>query len=306
MTPVGQPIGTRVLTRGPNAGMATHVDLLDGSTSVTRSNSAGMSATIVHRVSGLQGASQIQRLNAATLAPGIPQPGSVDSILGVPVESVRAQFIGKNFETEAYVTVVYGLVQGGGGFDNDPDDLNALPQIEILSTLQPVTTQFDVNGAVLVIDNYSKPIFDPADPQGDPIGQEPQPSQSGEVESTVDMYTIIARRRERISPGVVKAPTYTNTINADQIFGDPKHFWKCAIGGSTDDGGASWNVVYEFQRNTDTWNIVIVWRDPETGLPGAGVTRPSNMNPGSTGNGSKVAQMLPATNFRGLELLIFD
>ncbi|KKL74799.1 hypothetical protein LCGC14_2061310, partial [marine sediment metagenome] len=133
------------------------------------------------------------------------------------------------------------------------------------------------------------------------------PPQAGDVETTADMVTIIARRRERVSPGLVKAPTYTNTINSGSVFGDLKHIWKCAISGSTDDGGDTWNVVYEFQRNwPDTWNPVIVWRDPETGKPGIDVTRPADRYPPSEGNGSKVVQLRRSTNFRNLQLPIFD
>ncbi len=303
---INQPPVQRAPTRGPFQGVIATPDLMGEAASVTLSNTQGTTAQVVHRVSGLTGTTLIQRLHQAVTAPGIPVAGFIDNVLGVPVASVRAEMFPNGIEDQAKVTVTYGLVlgDGGGGFDNDPDDVDAIPQIEILTTLQPVTSQFDVGGNVLLVDNYVRTLRDAA---GDPIGSELQPPQAGEVETTADMYTIIARRRERESPGVSKGPTFTNTINSTVVFSDPIHTWKCAVGGSSDDGGATWNVVYEFQRNhPDTHNVVVVWRDPETGLPGAEVTRPSDMTPGSMGNGSKVARMFDATEFRGLQLPIFD
>lgn len=298
------------VTRDPRGRIFTTGDVtrnsLLGEASVTLSNSSGVAAQEFYLVEGLEGSTALQRLHAATLAPGIPRRGVLHPLLSVPVESVRAQFVNRDITQAAIVEVNYGLVQGGGGFENDPDDEGAMPQIEILSTLQPIQTEFDVHGNVLVIDNYVTTIFDDSDPPV-AIGSQSHPPQAGEVEVTADMHTIIARRRERISPGVIKGPTHTNTINSGTVFGDPAYVWKCAIGGSTDDGGDSWNVVYEFQRNfPDTWNKVIVWRDPETGLPGAEVTRPPNMTPGSTGNGSKVTRHFRSSNFRNLNLPIFD
>ena len=284
-------------------------DVLLGQPSVTLSNSSGTSAQEFYLATDIKGVTALERLHGATILPGIPKLGTLHPSLNVPVASVRARFIGPDFVTEAIVEVNYGLVQGGGGFENDPDDVGAQPQLEILSTLQPVTTPFDVNGASLIIKNYLK--F-PRDANNDIVQGPPElmKPQYGEVEVTKDFYTIIARRRERISPGVIKAPTFTNTINLDEVFGDVKAMWKCAIGGTTDDGGDTWNVVYEFQRNwPDSWHSVFVWRDPETGLPGVDVTVPNTpdaITPGSTGNGSKVAQNYRWSFFRNLQLPIFD
>lgn len=296
------------ITRIPQGRVQTLGDVtpdpLLGQPSVALSNSSGVSGQEFYLVTEIKGVTALQRLHSATRLPGIPTLGTLHPLLNVPVASVRARFIGENFTTEALVEVNYGLVQGGGGFENEPDDVNAQPQLEILSTLQPVSTVFDVNGAVLVIDNYVRIIRDEA---GEPIGSEPQANQLGEVEVAKDFVTIIARRRERISPGASKAPNFTNTINQEPVFGDLRAMWKCVIGGTTDDGGDTWNVVYEFQRNhPDSWHTVIVWHDPETGLPGADVTRPLlPTSPGSTGNGSKVVQMYPLRNFRQLQLPIF-
>ncbi len=298
------------VTREPRGRIFTTGDVTKdtslGDASVTLSNSAGTSAQEFYLVEGLEGSTALQRLQSATLAPGIPKRGVVNAILRVPVDSVRARFVAPGFWEEALVEVNYGLVQGGGGFDNDPDDSGAAPQLEIISTLQPVTTEFDVSGNLLTIDNYEQ---SPRDATGEIIAGPPElkAPQGGSVEIVKDFTTIIARRRERSSPGVGITRTHNNGINNDQVFTDDRMIWHVNIAGTTDDGGDTWNVVYEFQRNwPDTWNKVIVWQDPETGLPGVDVTRPANMTPGSTGNGSKVTRHYRLVNFRELELPIFD
>lgn len=265
---------------------------------------AGNSAVESAIVRNLSGPSGIIRLDNAISSVGIPQLGDIHSRLGVPVQSVTAQFL-EDSNTQALVTITYGLAQGGGGFLNDPDDENAQPQIEILSTLQPVQTQFDVSGIVLNTGVYDE--F-PRGPDGNIIAGPPErfPPQGGEIEDIVPMHTVIARRLERESPGIWKSPAHSGTINSTLVFGDPIHFWLANIEGSSDDGGDTWNVTYTFQRNPDTWNSVIVYQDPETGRVGRDVEAPENMTPGSTGNGSKVIQSRPATDFRLLELPMFD
>ncbi len=280
-------------------------DVFIGDPFVTLSNSAGASAQEFYLVEEIEGSSALHRLQSATLAPGIPKRGVLHPLLRVPVETVRARFLGDAFPTTAVVEVTYGLVQGGGGFNNDPDDANAIPQLEILSTLQPVTTEFDVSGKTLAISNYRKPIFDDSDPpEIVALETEFQPPQGASVEVVKDLTTIIARRRERVSPGLGITRTHNNGINNDTVFGDAKAMWHVNIAGRTDDGGDTWNVVYEFQRNwPDSWHTVIVWTDPDTGLPGAGTTRPPNpTTPGSTGNGSKVTRHYRLVNFRELLL----
>ena len=278
-----------------------------GDASVTLSNSSGTSAQEFYHVVGLKGSTAVQRLHAAALAPSIPRQGSLNRLLGVPVESVRARFVGEGLWENALVEVSYGLVQGGGGFDNDPDDPNAAPQIEIISTKQPVTTQFDSGGKLLSIIGYQQ--F-PRDADGEIVAGPPEvkPPQRGTVEVIQDMTTIVARRRERLSPGVGVTRTHNNAINSDRVFGDPKHIWHVNISGTTDDGGATWNVVYEFQRNSPlTWNAVILWTDPETGFPGADVELPPNpTDPGSNANGSIVVRLYRNLAFRELQLPIFD
>ncbi len=278
-----------------------------GEASVTLSNSSGVSAQEFYHVTELEGSSALQRLQSATLAPGIPKRGVMHLLLRVPVESVRARFVGEGLWENALVEVNYGLVQGGGGFDNDPDDPGAAPQIEIISTKQPVTTQFDSGGKLLSIIGYQQ--F-PRDADSEIVAGPPEvkPPQHGTMEVIQDMTTIVARRRERLSPGVGVTRTHNNAINSDRVFGDPKHIWHVNISGTTDDGGATWNVVYEFQRNSPlTWNAVILWTDPETGFPGADVELPPNpTDPGSNANGSIVVRLYRNLAFRELQLPIFD
>ncbi|KKM73205.1 hypothetical protein LCGC14_1412800, partial [marine sediment metagenome] len=99
-------------------------DILLGQPSVTLSNSSGAAGQEFYLVEDVEGSTAMHRLYTACLAPGIPRRGSLHPVLNVPVESVRARFVGDNFPDDAVVEVNYGLVQGGGGFENDPDDPN--------------------------------------------------------------------------------------------------------------------------------------------------------------------------------------
>lgn len=280
-------------------------DILLGQPSVTLSNSSGVAGQEFYLVQELEGGTAMHRLYVACLAPGIPRQGSLHPVLNVPVASVRARFVGESFPDSAVVEVNYGLVQGGGGFDNDPDDPVADPQIEILSIKQPVPTAFDVNGNPMRLPTYLQTTSAPG---VIPVVRTVQPVQGALVEVIEDLTTIIVRRRERASPGVGITRTHNNGINNDLVFADEKAMWHVNIAGGTDDGGDTWNVVYEFQRHWPaTWHSVIVYTDPDTGLPAGEITPPPQPTvPGSEGNGTKVIQHYRLVNFRELSLPIFD
>lgn len=282
----------------------TTPDLLDPAINLELGQD-GCRASRTHLVANLHG-DGFARLMAAIQSPEIPRLGSFDPTLYVPVSSLRASLVPECSDA-AYVTINYGEHRQAPDFDNDPNDQEATPQIEIVSNLQSVKTAFDVSRDLLVIDNYIG--------EGEPgTSGELEPPQGGEVEYMLVMHTVIAHRREKESPGLWKSPFYSGTLNETTIFatdygpGDPMDMWLANIDGHSDDGGDTWNVTYTFQRNPDTWNTVIVWRDPETGLPGGNVVGPRNMIPtGEAGadqnvNGAKVVRIYPRKEFRHLRL----
>lgn len=219
----------------------------------------------VAQVSGLTG-NPAARLRRATQAPGIPRYGHVHpDILFLPVTNIEAVFADKGTSDIAIITITFGFLPAGGAptyFTNEPSE-TTVPQLEILTTVQPSTTEFEIGPAgdkrQIVLATHL-PLEE---------GQEGPPAlgkeQSGSVEFQQPMETVRYMRREARSPQW-KARLYVGTINQTGVFDDAPHYWMCTrLDGVSDDGGATFNVTYEFQRNPDTWDPVVIATDPETG-----------------------------------------
>jgi hypothetical protein len=213
-------------------------------------------------VEALGGVPEDQRLLAALAATDVPRRGQYHPIwTDLPVDNVRATLV-PGSPDKANVRIRYAYPTGSDGFINFPDE-TAPPQIEIVSAVVPMTTEFcyvgqgnntKQNQIVLLYvteeDETSVPHY-----------------QVGEVEIQVPVEIVRYRRRERKNPHG-KARLYVRTINSRPVFADPPHMWLCTrLGGPSDDGGQSYNVTYEFQRNVDSWDKVVVARDPDTGYP---------------------------------------
>jgi len=134
-------------------------------------------------------------------------------------------------------------------------------QIQVGSSVESVVTQRDVDGnQILVTHTYSK-----TDAEGNV--QEVTQTQGGEVEYQVPSTSFSFSRREPQSPGD-KSLLYVGKINSAFFAGAPAGHWLCTrIEGSSDDGGQSYNVTYEFQRNSEGWAATVVFIDTDTGRP---------------------------------------
>lgn len=225
----------------------------------------GPHAIQVAQVVGLTGNPAV-RLYRAMLAPGIPRYGEYHpAVPFLPVSNVEAVYADKGTSDIAIVTITFGFAAGGTQyFTNEPGDtLATLPQLEVLTTVQPARTEFEFDPASggrkqIIVSNFVE------DPE---TGTSMEVTQTGSVEFMLPMETVRYMRRELYNPQS-KSRLYLGHINSHSVFGDPPHWWLCShLGGPTDDGGASYNVTYEFQRNSDSWNPVLVPTNPETGKP---------------------------------------
>ncbi len=94
-------------------------------------------------------------------------------------------------------------------------------------------------------------------------------TQSGTVTTDVGITTIVYKRTESEMP-LDKSAAYAGRINS-QVWAlrplDGKYTWKCgAITGRSPDGGQTWEVIYRFEYNPDTWDDQeVVYTDPSTG-----------------------------------------
>lgn len=213
---------------------------------------------------GLRG-SPSARAFYATMAPGMPRRGQVHDVIPfLPVSRVHAVLITGTTD-QAKVTINYDFPSGGSQyFINTPGDTTAtLPQLEILTTVQPARTQFEIDPAT----GNKKQIVVSYILEDEATGTSTVVEQGGSVEYMVPMETVRYMRREARDPQH-KAREYVGTINVYSVFGDSPHMWMCTrLDGVSDDGGATFNVTYEFQRNIDSWDPVVVPTDPETGQP---------------------------------------
>lgn len=240
-------------------------------------------------VKGLRG-SPAARLYYAAMAPGMPRYGNFHAVIpSLPVSRVHVDLI-KGTTDQATVTITYGFSTGGDRyFVNEPDD-ETLPQIEILTTVQPARTQFDIDGNQILVTYVV---------EDEEAGTSTPVTQAGTVDYMLPMETVRYMRREAQDPQA-KARLYVGRINSVGIFGDIQHMWLCSrLGGPSDDGGATFNVTYEFQRNPDSWDPVVVPTDPETGQPRV-------LSPADIASGLAVVQvrLLPEADFSELNLTL--
>lgn len=232
------------------------------------------------------------RLHNALFVSGVPQMGEIHkAVEGAFVGRVGAEHL-PGSPTQARVHVEWGFFadEEDDPFFNEPDD-NAVPVLEIASTMVRKTTNFDVHGAPILLE-YTRDV--PLPGEEGPSGPE-LPPQVAAVEYQVSEDYVLFRRRERNDPWA-RSRLYKGTVNATPVFGWGPRYWMCVqLDGFTDDRGASWNVTYAFQRNVDTWDARSIYRDPATG---EGVPDPIE------GVGIKTVELYPATNFFDLNLTL--
>lgn len=238
------------------------VDITDGpSVEVSKD---GPRAVRIARVFGLQGTGAA-RLWFAISANPVPQYGDEHPVIaGLPVGRVSA-VLEEGSTDIATVTIEYFYPTGGNlHFANVHDVRTAsLPQLEITSTVQPSTTEFNYVGGVreqIYLDYVRR------DPEGET--STPLPTQTGKVDYQLPMTVFRYMRREPADAFIgEKAREFVGTINSNApMFGDGVHYWMCTrLDGVSDDAGQSYNATYEFQRHPDTWDATVIYVDPVTG-----------------------------------------
>lgn len=216
----------------------------------------------------------------ALSAAGIPRYGELHPVLGIPVNRLSVQLV-EDSAINAIVEIGYGVDAADSDlFNQDPDDPDAPPRLEVSSTLQMATTEteFDAQGNKIPIIVTYRAAVTPENP--DPPIQE----QAGSVEYMIPMNIVRFYRRERHNPrDNPRAPSrnYIGHVNSVDVFGDPPYRWLCTrYDGVTVDRGATWNVTYEFQDDIDTWDATVVFVDDKTGRRPKDATIGNGIRPG--------------------------
>lgn len=264
-----------------------------------REDDEGGGATVIYHVEGLSASlPKDNKLFTAVDLPGIPKlldphprnPNfAVQARDAIPVEDSPEQAdIEITYRALANVKFGYGIIPGVRP-----------PVISVGSTLRTVETNKSVTGEQFLIRHWFRNqtfnvksgevlpaegdafrggvVIELASMSTDTatgiVTMDINVEQAGVITIQVPFTTVSYSRAERGSPGS-KAKLYVGKINKDRAFGDPPHFWLCTrIDGNSRDGGSIYDVVYEFQRNPDTWNPDLAFFDPELGgmIPGAAI-----------------------------------
>ena len=237
-------------------------DLLEGPLELTvgRTGMRGMRTFFVPDMSG----AGVRVLAEALLAPNVPRVDDWwDGIETLLCSEVTAR--PSNGPTDFEVVATYGFpIVITDPYDNPPGD-DAVPFLDIVSSVVMKRTAIDINGNPIIISNYTE--TPPGG--GDPVLM---PAQPGEVDVPVRNTVLRYRRREwpvdsqDRSIGD-KCVNWTGVTNEEPFLGFPIGTLLVVVGASSDDGGDTFNVVYELHHNVDTWDPVVVYRDPETGRP---------------------------------------
>jgi len=266
------------------------------STSVVTRDQNGFHVTDLYRVTGYNHPDAVGRSYLAMFATDassglrVPQYGEYHPV--VPDVQV-ARITGASPDVEIYeYTIEYGLLPASA---QEPSE-TAPVETEVSTTLQTRRSQFVIDTAGNRVLAYVDYTFAILDDQGNPIGSESTPQRrNGWIEIEVPMTVVRLRRREPLSPGD-KSKQYVGTVNATGVFNDPPRYWLCTgIHGTTTDGGLSYDVTYEFQRNPDAWTVLLEYpftdedRKPDNGAP-------------TLGNGLALWNVYPETEFRSLML----
>lgn len=262
--PRDEPFSDSVLDRGQ-----PRVVTGDVTTDLVRNarlerTSAGLKLFTSATVEDVRGGPKNLLWNAMNAA-GIPRFGELHDPLLIPVNRLSVQLV-EDSAVSALVEIGYGVDAADSSlFDQDPDDPDAPPRLEVSSTLQPARTEFEFDLAT----GNKKPIVITF-LRLNPDTQEPETLiQTGSVEFMVVMNIVRFYRRERHNPrDNPRAPSrnYLGHVNSVDVFGDAARTWLCTrYDGVTVDRGATYNVTYEFQDDIDTWDATVTFIDDKTG-----------------------------------------
>ncbi len=254
-------------------------------------------------------------IHQALSARQIPQLG--DPFPGLETPTVTRRFVTNvdDCNTKWIITIIYGFPElTGGPFDMPPSDQNT-PILETDSTVVIKRTNIALEGendtqVPVRITGYKGLKYNDA---GLPIGwkDKPEPDQGGMVDVPTIVSILRYQRRElpvdsRDRGIATKARAFVGRANHAVLAGDAIRTWLCSrIGASSDDSGLSYNMVYEFMFNQDTWDPLAVYIDPRTGQPGDGVGYQVDAFPLVPGaNGLKMFRVAKMADFESLDLQI--
>ncbi|MGH2437498.1 MAG: hypothetical protein ACRDFA_10935 [bacterium] len=252
------------------------IDIIEGA-SLTETQD-GYEAIRVAWVDELTGRAD-ERLYNAVRAAAVPQYGDPHpSIPGLRVVQ-RSAALEKGSD-RVLITLTYRVPQANEAPPSDPSGNTSAGVVRVGSTVQGGTTQKDIFGDAITV----KHKF-PGNPEFE--------TQGADVELSIPQLVLSETRKERSTPANT-ARAFVGKVNQFAIFGGAARTLLCTrIEGTTQDGGLTYEVTYEFQFNEQTWDATVVFRDTNTGRP---VENPVN------NQGIKTVRVYREVNFAALGL----
>lgn len=251
----------------------------------------GASATRRFIVSDIGGQPEVRAL-AALDAPDVP-------VINEPYPGGIALFV-ENKTVTALEPDIFEVVVNYAPFKEGPENQEG-EQGAIISVGGSLTSQqttFDKDGNEIFvgpIEGLPNPEFFENGNLDVPT-QIDLPAQAGVVNVQVPQYKVRFQRKENDSPEL-KAKNNVGKVNSVQFLGVPEKKVLCtSITGTSNDGGETYSVSYEFQVNLDDngWTVGVVYIDRETGLPLKG----ANVDDGT----KKVVDVYQEVDFNALNL----
>ena len=250
--------------------MATIEDLVNSS---GNESAEGTEVTRAFHVTNIPGNASA-KTSFALSAPKIPNLGDAHPTFStLSAISKGVSFIDSD---NARVTVQYrrprfsqGQTPAGGV--GQPNVATNPGQISVGASITTRDTVVDrLGNLITVAHDVLLPEVLPAGFVGPPANVPTRVEQVRTVQIQQPQTVLRVQRVENGSPDV-KARIFVGTVNKKAVGKnnlDGPRKWLCSrIDGTSNDGGTTYNVTYEFQHNFLEWGAFVEWIDPETGLP---------------------------------------
>jgi len=201
---------------------------------------------------------QTYRLYQAASLPELPKIGARHpTIPFLFCSSIRAQPASTSDPSKAHVWVVYQTLRRDGS--NQSPSTSGQCTIEFGATVSSINTSVDKDGNEIILQaTRAATTTNPS-----PIALPNQPASISINES--HPYVTFSRPEPLVRDlSVVKY--FVNSVNSNGWFGDAPRTWYCAAIRYVPQGD-HFQASYEFQYRAKTWDVSLIYTDPDTGAP---------------------------------------
>lgn len=267
------------------------LDVIEGHT-ITEDTGEVVVVRIVE-VQGLEGDADVRAFNALQESE-VPQFG--DPHPSIPVIRVGSRVVTAIDTNNVSIEINYRELTAA---ELLPDDLQP-PILELLTSVQQVTTSRDKDGKEIKVSITF-------DDERDTV------EGGAEVNISVPQTVVRFTRREIFNP-LSKAIANVGKINSGGFLGSKAKTWLCTnLSGTTNNGGQSYLVTYEFQLSLRKdsegkligWDTTVAFIDEKTGKPvvqDKGAKNPIHEEEITEGDGLATVEVYETINFNSLNL----